>query len=174
MAFHQKAANELRAHLLGGAAEEGLGEGWEVLGGAGRAWWLWEWLCDEVLLEIDRKVVPGLCRKYHLPLLAMSEDQLAALLAKLKEDAGLQQKLKGAAGLDAAVALAKEAGFDVSKADWLRYQAKQTLELSDEKLEEVAGGCVRTTYIGGNTWWRGCELTQFYESDPRWPNCGLV
>jgi predicted ribosomally synthesized peptide with nif11-like leader len=70
----------------------------------------------------------------------MSEEQLAALLAKLKDDAGLQEKLKGAADLDAAVAMAKEAGFDVSKADWLRHQAKQTLELSDEELEETAGG----------------------------------
>jgi predicted ribosomally synthesized peptide with nif11-like leader len=78
--------------------------------------------------------------EYHLPLLAMSEEQLSALLAKLKEDAGLQEKLKGAADLDAAVALAKEAGFDVSKADWLKYQANQTLELSDEELEGVAGG----------------------------------
>ena len=62
-----------------------------------------------------------------LALLAMSEEQLAALLAKIKEDAGLQEKLRGAADLDAAVALAKEAGFDVSKADWLKYQAKQTI-----------------------------------------------
>jgi len=70
----------------------------------------------------------------------MSEEQLAALLAKLKDDAGLQEKLKGAADLDAAVELAKEAGFDVSKADWLKYQAKQNLELSDEELEGVTGG----------------------------------
>jgi predicted ribosomally synthesized peptide with nif11-like leader len=74
------------------------------------------------------------------PLRAMSEEQLAALFAKLKDDAGLQEKLKGAADLDAAVALAKEAGFDVSRADWLKYQAQQTLELSDEELEQVAGG----------------------------------
>ena len=72
----------------------------------------------------------------------MSEEQLTALLAKIKEDAGLQEKLKGAADLDAAVALAKEAGFDVSKADWLKYQAKQTIELCDEDLEGVAGGVV--------------------------------
>ena len=72
----------------------------------------------------------------------MSEEQLTALLAKIKEDAGLQEKLKGAADLDAAVALAKEAGFDVSKADWLKYQAKQTIELSDEELEGVAGGSI--------------------------------
>ena len=70
----------------------------------------------------------------------MSEQQLTDLLAKIKEDAGLQEKLKGAADLDAAVALAKEAGFDVSKADWLKYQAQQTLELSDAELESVAGG----------------------------------
>ena len=70
----------------------------------------------------------------------MSEEQLSALLAKLKADTGLQKKLKGAPDLDAAVVLAKEAGFDVSKADWLKYQAKQILELSDEELESVAGG----------------------------------
>jgi predicted ribosomally synthesized peptide with nif11-like leader len=70
----------------------------------------------------------------------MSEEQLSALLAKLKDDAGLREKLKGAADLDAAVALANEAGFDVSKADWLRYQAKQTTELNDHDLESVAGG----------------------------------
>ena len=70
----------------------------------------------------------------------MSEEQLAALLAKLKDDAALREQLQAAADLDAAVALAKEAGFDVSKADWLKYQAKQNLELSDEDLEEMAGG----------------------------------
>ena len=78
--------------------------------------------------------------KYKLSFLAMSEEQVAALLAKLKDDAGLQEKLKGAADLDAAITLAKDAGFDVSKADWLKYQAKQTLELCDEELEGVAGG----------------------------------
>jgi predicted ribosomally synthesized peptide with nif11-like leader len=70
----------------------------------------------------------------------MSEEQLAALLAKLKDDAGLQEKLKGAADLDALLAIAKDAGFEISKAAWLRYQANQTLELSDEELEGVAGG----------------------------------
>jgi len=84
--------------------------------------------------------------EYHLPLLAMSEEQLAALLAKLKDDEGLQEKLKGAADLDAVLAIAKEAGFDVSKAAWLRYQANQTLELSDEDLEGVAGGFICDMY----------------------------
>jgi predicted ribosomally synthesized peptide with nif11-like leader len=84
----------------------------------------------------------------------MSEEQLSAFLAKLQDDAGLQEKLKGAADLDAAVAMAQEVGFDVSKADWLSYQAKQTLELNEEELEGVAGGdCVH-----------GCN--SFYNSTP--------
>ncbi len=70
----------------------------------------------------------------------MSEEQLSALLAKINEDAELREKLKGAADLDAAVAMAQEAGFDVSKADWLKHQAKETLELTDAELEWVAGG----------------------------------
>ena len=75
-----------------------------------------------------------------MPSQAMSEEQLSALLAKLREDAGLREKLQGAANLDAAVAMAQEAGFDLTKEDWLRHQAEQTLELSDKELEGVAGG----------------------------------
>jgi predicted ribosomally synthesized peptide with nif11-like leader len=74
----------------------------------------------------------------------MSEEQLSALLAKLKEDAGLREKLQGAGDPDAAVALAKEAGFDVSKADWINKQQEQVQdwELSDEELESVTGGTI--------------------------------
>ena len=79
----------------------------------------------------------------------MSEEQLSALLAKLNDDAELSEKFKGAADPDAVVALAKEAGFDVSKADLLKYKARQTLELSDAELEGVSGGA--RTYCG-----RGC------------------
>ena len=70
----------------------------------------------------------------------MSEEQFTALLAKLKDDSGLREKLQGAADIDAALALAKDAGFDVSKPEWLRHQASQTLELSDTELEGAAGG----------------------------------
>jgi predicted ribosomally synthesized peptide with nif11-like leader len=69
----------------------------------------------------------------------MSENQISALLSAIKQDNSLKDRLKAAAGLDAAVAIAHEAGFDVSKEDWLKYQAKQS-ELSDEELESVAGG----------------------------------
>ena len=88
----------------------------------------------------------------------MSEEQLAALIAKLKDDEGLQEKLKGASDLDAVLVIAKDAGFDISKADWLRYQANQTLELSDEELEGVAGGIDLWTLsvVGGYA----CGLTR--------------
>ena len=78
---------------------------------------------------------------------AMSEEQLTALLAKLKEDAGLREKFQDAADLDAALVIAKEAGFDVSRADWLQYQSKQTPELSDEELEGLAGGTSASLFI---------------------------
>jgi predicted ribosomally synthesized peptide with nif11-like leader len=76
----------------------------------------------------------------------MSEEQLSALLAKLREDAGFREKLKGAGDVDAAVALAKEAGFDVSKSDLLRHQARETLDLSDDELENLAGGNIARFY----------------------------
>ncbi len=69
----------------------------------------------------------------------MSEEELSSLFVKIKEDAGLMEKPKGVADLDAALAMAKEAGLDVSKADWLRNQANQITELSDESLDHVAG-----------------------------------
>jgi predicted ribosomally synthesized peptide with nif11-like leader len=89
----------------------------------------------------------------------MSEEQLSALLAKLKEDAGLLEKLKSSSDLDTAQAIAKEAGFDVSEADWLQYQQGMGEgELSDEELENVAGG--KLFDVGTN----GCKQSQVHES----------
>lgn len=87
----------------------------------------------------------------------MSEDQLQSLLSKLKEDQDLAQKLKLATDFDQALALIRSAGFEVKKADLLRYQARQTLEMSDAELEGVAGGanvcgtvlCILALSIGG-------------------------
>jgi predicted ribosomally synthesized peptide with nif11-like leader len=92
--------------------------------------------------------------------MAMSEEQLTALLAKLKDDAGLQEKLKGAADHDAVAAIAKEAGFDISKAAWLKYQAKQVIELNDEELEELAGGNLGAPVLNG-----GCILRKTYRCE---------
>ena len=129
MAFHQQAADELGGDDLGGAGDEALGRDWkrwQVLG-----------------VALGRSACRGGGRvtiDYYLPLFAMSEEKLSALLAKLKDDAGLQEKLKGVADFDAALAIAKEAGFDMGNEDWLKYQEKPTLVLSDEELEGVAGG----------------------------------
>ena len=101
----------------------------------------------EGLGESVLKVVDGAreedYKRYTLVLFhTMSKEQFLALHDKVNDDAGLREKLKAAADLDAALAIAKDAGFDVSKADWLKHQAKQTIELSDEELEGVAGGTV--------------------------------
>jgi len=70
----------------------------------------------------------------------MSESQLQALLAEVQSNADLRSKLESAASLDAAEAIARDAGFAVSKAEWLAYQNQDTQELGDEQLEGVAGG----------------------------------
>ena len=95
---------------------------------------------DAPINLIDTGQVEGANLEAYTPLSAMSAEQLTAFWVAVEADASLQETLKGAADLDAAVAVAKEAGFDVSKADLLEYQAQQTLELSDEDLAKVAGG----------------------------------
>ena len=87
----------------------------------------------------------------------MSEDQLSAFLAAVKEDPGLQEKLKGAADLDALLAIAKDAGFDVSKADWLKHQAREIVELSDDELmlDSIAGGRSITCFT--SRFWNDCK-----------------
>ena len=67
----------------------------------------------------------------------MSEKQLKSFLEKVKGDTSLQEKLKGAADADAALAIAKDAGFIISIDD---LSITQISELSDEELETVAGG----------------------------------
>ena len=66
----------------------------------------------------------------------MSEEQLKAFLEAVKADAGLQEKLKGAADVDAVVAIAKAAGFIISAEELKSAQA----ELSDEEVEGAFGG----------------------------------
>ena len=68
----------------------------------------------------------------------MSEKQIKSFLEKVQGDTSLQEKLKAAADADAVAAIAKEAGFSISAEDLKNAQS----ELSDEKLEGVAGGWV--------------------------------
>ena len=85
----------------------------------------------------------------------MSEEQLKSFLEKVKTDTSLQEKLKGAADADAALAIAKEAGFMISAEDLKNAQS----EISDEELEGMGGGIKTLTlaccWIATNEW---CDL----------------
>lgn len=70
------------------------------------------------------------------PLKTMSEEKFKAFLEVVKPDPGLQEKLKAAKDADAVVEIAKAAGFAIF-ADELK---KSQEEISEEKLEGVAGG----------------------------------
>ena len=69
----------------------------------------------------------------------MSEDQLKAFLEKVKADTSLQEKLKAAASPEAAMNIAKAAGFSITSED-IQSMQSTTVELSDEELEGAAGG----------------------------------
>ena len=74
----------------------------------------------------------------------MSEEQLKSFLEKVKTDTTLQEKLKAAADADAALAIAKEAGFAITAEDIQSMQS--ATDLSDEELEGVAGGSCDAIY----------------------------
>ena len=69
----------------------------------------------------------------------MSEEQLKAFLEKVKADTSLQEKLKAAGSNEAAIEIAKEAGFAITAED-IQSMQSATVELSDEELEGAAGG----------------------------------
>ena len=69
----------------------------------------------------------------------MSEEQLKAFLEKVKADTSLQEKLKSAASPEAAMEIAKAAGFAITVED-IQSMQSSTVELSDEELEGAAGG----------------------------------
>ena len=69
----------------------------------------------------------------------MSEEQLNAFLEKVNGDTSLQEKLKAAASPEAAMEIAKAAGFLITAEDVQSMQS-ETVELSDDELEAAAGG----------------------------------
>ena len=69
----------------------------------------------------------------------MSEEQLNAFLETVKTDTSLQEKLKAAASPEAAIEIAKEAGFSINAED-IQSMKSATVELTDEELEGAAGG----------------------------------
>lgn len=89
----------------------------------------------------------------------MSQDQVDAFLAKVKESPELQESLKKAADPKAVAEIAKSAGFDVSAAELIRYQASKVVELSDEELDQVSAGSSGTfsTSICCHSSWGSCS-----------------
>ena len=73
----------------------------------------------------------------------MPEEQLKAFLERVKADTSLQEKLKAAASPEAAIEIAKEAGFSITAEDIMQ---SSTVELLDEELEGAAGGRRATFY----------------------------
>ena len=69
----------------------------------------------------------------------MSEEQLKAFLEKAKGDSTLKEKLQSATDAERVVAIAKEAGFNIS-ADELKNAG--SVDLSDQELDGVAGAVV--------------------------------
>ena len=69
----------------------------------------------------------------------MSEEQLKAFLEKVKGDTTLQEKLKAAGSNEAAIEIAKDAGFAITAED-IQSMQSTTEEVSDEELEGAAGG----------------------------------
>ncbi len=76
----------------------------------------------------------------------MSLDKFKAFSQKVLEDQELKKKAKeiGMNDLDGIIALAKENGFDITKEDFeaAAKEFESNNELSDEDLEQVAGGVV--------------------------------
>ena len=69
----------------------------------------------------------------------MSKEQLNAFLEKVKSETELQDKLKAAASPEAALQIAKEAGFSITAEDIQSMQSAPG-EVSDEELEGASGG----------------------------------
>ena len=76
----------------------------------------------------------------------MSEEQLKAFLEKVKGDTSLKEKLNEAASPEAAMEIAKDAGFAITAED-IQSMHSATVEVSDDELEGAAGGRISLT------WW---------------------
>ena len=78
----------------------------------------------------------------------MAQQQLTAFLNKLSSDESFRDQLQSAPTLEAFLAKAKEAGFDVSELVWVDFVKRHLSdssemsdeELSTDELKAVAGG----------------------------------
>ena len=83
----------------------------------------------------------------------MSVDQLKAFVEKVKSDTSLQDKVKAAASPEAAIEVAKAAGFSITLEDISSMQSgTEEEDLSDEELEGMAGGFTQRPGSGMPDW----------------------
>ena len=132
-------------------AAEGLRQSWKTLGDglggceSGSKTELADW-CNGRNISRKLKLLPTALS----PPSPMSEEQLKAFLEKVKGDTTLQEQLKAAASPEAAIEIAKEAGFAITAED-IQSMQSATVELSDDELEGTAGGlnwCIGTNGYG--------------------------
>lgn len=71
---------------------------------------------------------------------------LEDFLAKVKSDPDLQAKILAATSADDALAVARDAGFELTLDDYDAYHAAGS-ELSDAELDEVAGGAGGGSFV---------------------------
>lgn len=91
--------------------------------------------------EIDRSLEVLLLRQNH-PKSAertMSQEHVESFVAKIKGDAALAEELKGK-NANEVVAIAAQHGFTVTAPELIRHHAATISQLSDDQLDEVAGG----------------------------------
>ena len=91
--------------------------------------------------------------------LLMSEEQLKAILEKIKSDTELKDKLSASMSLEEALSISQEAGFSITPED---VESMKTEVISDFELENAAGG-----YRRG-----GCGTCPPYGSDCQPTNPG--
>jgi predicted ribosomally synthesized peptide with nif11-like leader len=70
----------------------------------------------------------------------MSLKDLELLLAEIRVNQVLRERLLSAPDLDSAEALARASGFLVTEAEWIDHQANFAHDLSDLDLSAVAAG----------------------------------
>ena len=73
-------------------------------------------------------------------IIIMSQQQFQDFCAQVAQDPILRQRLRDVLNPDQVVEIATEAGFDVNLSDVPSLDPGETVELSDQDLEEVTGG----------------------------------
>ena len=75
----------------------------------------------------------------------MSEEQLKAFIAKVKDDQSIKEKLKAAKSPEDVVGIANEHGHEFTQ-DHMNQLRDHMTQLSEDELEGVAGGTFTTCY----------------------------